>query len=286
MNKIQLSDAQANYKKAMYTLNETLNQPIATRYELPNSLDLKDVFNYPQELLAAYLKDEFLTEKLAGFYLNEMKIYSPEIEQMNLSEQVVNREIKSNKRNFFLPEIVGFAGASDIFSIEGLVNNPQLSVPPPPEDLTWSAGVKLSFPILNRRLRTTNLQKARLDKEIISYTKQEIENTLEKNIRTQVQQFKSSYVSNTYAQNASKASNENYEQVKDAYQQGFVSVTQLLEAQEAQFNANLLVFQTNYNMALDYLILERLSGKIQLLDTSKEQEEYLLRLQQYLLKVN
>jgi outer membrane protein TolC len=284
MNKIQLSAAQANYKNAMYGLNERLNQPIASSYELPNNIDITKVFNYPKELLAPYLKDEFLTEKLAGFYLSEMKTYAPELHQIRLSEEVINRRIKSNKRKFFLPEIVGFASANDIFSLEGLVTNSQLSVPSPPEDLTWSAGLKLSIPILNRRTQTTNLKKAKLDKELISYSKLEVENALEKGIRTQVQQFKSSYVSYNYAKNASNAAYDNYIQAEDAYQQGFITVTQLLEAQEAKFNTNLLVFQTNYKMGLDYLLLERLTGKIQFLDALKEQEDYLLRIQQYLLK--
>ncbi len=284
MNKIQLSIAQANYKKSLYTLNQTLNQPIATNYELPNNVNLQEVFKFPQELLTPYLKDEFLIEKLADFYLNEMKYYAPELQQIHLSEQVVNRKIKSNKRTFFLPEVVGFASANDIFSLEGIIANPQFSVMPPPQDLTWSAGVKLSFPILNKRSRTTNLVKAKLDKEMIAYFKKETENVLEKNIRSQVQQFKSSFISYSYSKRASIAANKNYTQAEDAYQQGFISVTELLEAQTAKFNANLLVFQTNYKMILDYLLLERLTGKIQLLDTVKEQEEYLLRLQQYLLK--
>jgi len=36
-------------------------------------------------------------------------------------------------------------------------------------------------------------------------------------------------------------------------------------------------------VVLDYLILERLTGKIQLLDTETQQKEYLIRLQQHLI---
>ena len=283
MNKIQLSNALANYKKAVYTLNETLNQDISIEYNFPESIDIDEALNFPEELIIPFIKDEYLTEILADFYLKEMQSYSPELMRVLISEQIIDRQIKSNKRQYVLPDVVGFANASDVFLREGNYTDPNLPVPPLPNDLTWNAGIGLSLPIFDRRTRSTNLQKSIIDKEIIQYSKQEIENALERNIRTQVHQFKASYVSNDFALKASEAADKNFSQVEDAYKQGFITVTQLLEAQSSKFNANLLAVQTNYKVVLDYLILERLTGKIQLLDTETQQKEYLIRLQQHLI---
>ncbi len=283
VNKIQLSEALANYKKSVYTLNEVLNQEIASEYNFPEHINIKEVLHFPEEIIMPYIKNEFLTDVLVDFYISEMQTNSPELLQVSLSEQIIDRQIKSNKRQFVLPQIVGFASASDVFLREGNYTNPSLPVPALPNDLTWNAGVSLSLPIYDRRSRTTNLQKSKIDQENILYTRQEVENNLERSIRSQVQQFKASYVSNSFALIASKAADQNFSGVEDAYKQGFITVTQLLEAQNAKFNANLLAVQTNYKMVLDYLILERLTGKIQILESDIEQKEYLDRLQQYLI---
>lgn len=78
----------------------------------------------------------------------------------------------------------------------------------------------------------------------------------------------------------------NFVQAEDAYKQGFITITQLLDAQSAKFNARLLQLQTRYKMTLDYILLERLTGKIQILDTEQAQSDYLIRLQQFLLTKN
>ena len=75
-------------------------------------------------------------------------------------------------------------------------------------------------------------------------------------------------------------------QAQYAYKQGFITITQVLEAQSAKFNANLLLAQSHYKMVLDYLLLERITGKIELLDTKQQQDEYLIRLQQHLINGN
>lgn len=157
--------------------------------------------------MAPYLQNEFLTESLADFYLAEMKTYAPELHQIQLSEQILTRRIKSDKRQFFLPKLVGFASANDIFVLEGLKINPQLQVPPPPQNLTWNAGIGLQLPISDNRKRKTNLEQSKLDKELLQFSKQEVENALEKNIRSQVQQFKVSYQSFAFAEKAAVSAN-------------------------------------------------------------------------------
>jgi outer membrane protein TolC len=141
INQIQLSTAQANFKKAVYALNETLNQPINTAYTFPDSIDIQAALKFPEDLLTPYLKDEFLIETLADFYISEMKEDAPELLQLQFSEQILKRKIQSERRQFYLPKLVGFASANDIFMLEGLQANPQLPVPPPPQDLTWNAGI-------------------------------------------------------------------------------------------------------------------------------------------------
>lgn len=280
---IQLNTAQANYKKALYLLNEDLNQPIATPYKLPESINIKSVFKFPDTLLAPYLEDEFLLEILADFYLNEMQRDAPELERLRLTNQVISRRIQSAKREFILPRLVGFASANDIFILDGLKTNPNFSVPPPPQDLTWSAGIGIELPIMDNRKRKTSIELAKLDLQDLEYSKQEVENTLERNIRSQIQQFNLSYRSHQHAENAAIAASANYVQVNESYQQGFISITQLLDAQASKFNAELLVLQTQYKMILDYVMLERFTGKIQIFESDEDQLDYRNRLQQFLL---
>jgi outer membrane protein TolC len=142
------------------------------------------------------------------------------------------------------------------------------------------------MPELENRTRKTNLELTKLDEEILEFSKQEVEYALEKGVRSQVQQFSLSYLSFDYANKASAAAMANYAQAEDAYRQGFISITQLLDAQSAKFNTRLLQLQTQYKMVLDYLLLERLSGKIQLLENQQAQLDYINQMQQFLLNKN
>jgi outer membrane protein TolC len=283
LSKIQWNSAQTNYQQALYTLNESLNQPISKTYTFPDSTNIETALSFPTTLLSIYLKNEFVIEPLINFYLTEAKTNAPEIHQLLLSQQILERKRKSAKRQLFLPELVGFANANDIFLLDGERSNPALPAPPPPEDITWNAGIGIKIPILTNRVRKTNLQKSKLDQELLIFSKQLLFNSIEKNIRSQIQQLKSSFLSYDYAKKARNAAFENYLQSENSYQKGFITIDQLLQAQTLQFNSNLLVAQNYYIMALNYMVLERLSGTIQILKSEEEQKEYFTRLQQHLI---
>jgi outer membrane protein len=283
LSKIEWNLAQTNYKQALYALNEALNQPISKTYTFPDSTDIETVLSFPTTLFSTYLKNEFLIEPLINFYLTEAKSNAPEIHQLLLSQQILDRKRKSAKRQLFLPELIGFANANDIFLLDGELSNPSLPAPPPPEDITWNAGIGIRIPILTNRVRKTNLQKAKLDQELLSFSKQVLSNGIEKNIRSQIQQLKSSFLSYDYAKEARNAAFENYLQSENSYQKGFITIDQLLQAQALQFNSNLLVAQNYYMMALNYMVLERLTGTIQILKSEEEQKEYFARLQDHLI---
>jgi outer membrane protein len=282
-NRIQLSNAQASYKKSIYALNETLNQPIATAYTFPSEFSAEEQFKFPEELLSPYLKNEFLTELLADFYLQETKLMAPEYQRMLLSEQILERKMKSARRQLFMPELVGFANASDTWLLDGVQANSQLPVPPPPQDLTWNAGIGVRIPIFNNRVRKTGLAKAILEKEKVFYSEQELSNAMETNIRSQIQELRSLFVSSGYAEKAAIAANDNYKELEDAYHEGFIKIQQLIEAQTLKFKSDLMVEKTNYEIALTYLKLERLTGTIQILKPASEQKEYFTRLKHHLL---
>lgn len=282
LNKVQLSKAEAKYEKTIFELNEVINQPISTKYNFPDSIDFQTIFKFPEEIIDHPLRNQLLLDKLADFYVEEMINSAPELKVISFSEEINYRKRQTAQRSFYLPQLVGFASASDILSLQGLQPNPQLPVPPPPQDPTWSAGVSLNISVLDNRSRSTNAQLAKINEQETAITRQEVENVLESKLRAQVHQLRSSYLSVGYALNAEKSADANFQQAQNAYQQGFITVADVLEAQLAKFNANLLNVQTRYQLAIDYLMLERLTGSIQLLNTSEEQTDYSNRLKQFL----
>ena len=284
INKMDVNQSLANYKSTLYQLNKILNQPIDKDYTIGEEENIDQDIILAQNELILFFTNELFTEKYADFLLEEMNSSSPEIGRLDMAIQLTERKMKSQSRRYYLPELVGFAGTDYTFLRNGVITNPRLPVPPPPDDVTWNTGFSLKFSVFEGSRKKYNLQQSKIEKEELDYTKSEVLNNLEQGIRVNTQKVSVSYRSVALSENAKEAAQKNFESVQEAYKQGVVDVTQLLDAQNVMLNTSLLATKSYYQYVLDYLQLERLTGKYNFLESATKQEEYNLRLSQFLLK--
>lgn len=284
INKMDVNQSLANYKSTLYQLNKILNQPIDKDYTIGEEENIDQDIILAQNELILFFTNELFTEKYADFLLEEMNSSSPEIGRLDMAIQLTERKMKSQSRRYYLPELVGFAGTDYTFLRNGVITNPRLPVPPPPDDVTWNTGFSLKFSVFEGSRKKYNLQQSKIELEDLDYTKSEVLNNLEQGIRANTQKVSVSYRSVALSENAKEAAQKNFESVQEAYKQGVVDVTQLLDAQNVMLNTSLLATKSYYQYVLDYLQLERLTGKYNFLESATKQEEYNLRLSQFLLK--
>ena len=284
INKMKLNDAYTACKASMYQINNLLDNPIDNTISTPDSNSIDKTIMLNQDILAQFFENPGLTEKYADFVIEHMQKHSPELLQLLTAGKILERKNKSYKRQLFTPEIAAFAGVDQVFVRDGTIENPQLPIPPPPDDPTWNVGLRASFPLFEGWRNVNNVQKSKIELDKIADQQKDLLNSLETGIRSNVQKLRTSYLELELSHNAALAAEDNYYVVQDAYSQGLTSQVQLIDAQNVMTRTKHLAAIAYYQYVLDYIFIERLAGTFTFLEEKNEQEAYAIRLYDYLKK--
>lgn len=282
LNKMELNNAEARYKAAMYQLNQTLNTSITNTIATVDSTTIGQSVVLNQELLSSFFERPDLTEKYADFLISEMHTWSPELQQLLTAGKIVDRKKAMHIRQMFIPELSLFGSADQTFVRDGTISNPKLPVPLPPDDITWNVGIRVRLPILEGGRKKAEAQRASMEQTKIMWQKEELLSTLEQGIRSNVQLLKASYRDLDLSENAAKSAANNFEVVQDAYSQGMTNVAQLIDAQNVMIQTRLRAENAYYQYILDYIHTERLQGRFTFLEDETGKFEYINSLSSYL----
>jgi outer membrane protein TolC len=282
LNKMDLNDAQARYQAAMYNLNELLNLPAGNPVATPDTTGIDKTIMPSRDILPFYFSNPYLTERYAEFLVSEMESHSPELQQLLTAAKIMDRQKSMRNRQLYLPEVALFGNADQAFIREGIIANPNLPIPPPPDDITWNAGVKVSIPVFEGGRRRQEAQRATIEQDKIAWQKEDLLNKLEKGIHSSVQLLKASYHKVDLSREAARAAGDNFRIVQDAYAQGMATVVQLIDAQNVMVRTKNLATGAYYQYMLDFINTERLKGDFTFLGDETAQSVYNSRLLNYL----
>lgn len=281
LGNMDMNDAEAGYKAAMYKLNEQLNQPVDNTIATSDSDDIGETVIHHQHILDSWFSNPKLTEKYAGFLIDEMMAHSPELQQLATAGAMIDRQKSMRIRQMYLPEVALIGSADQAFVREGVIRNPQLPVPPPPDDIIWNLGLRVSIPIFEGGRKRNEMQRATIEQNKIAWQKENLLNKLETGIRSNVQFLLASYREMELSENAVRAAEENFHTIQDAYAQGMANVAQLTDAQSVMIRTWQMALSSRYQYVLDYIKTERLQGNYSFLEDESEKEQYTNRLLHY-----
>lgn len=282
LGRMDLNDAEAGYKAVMYKLNELLNQPVGNTIATPDSADIGETVIHHQQILNSYFNNPNLTGKYADFLIKEMLTHSPELQQLATAGEMIDRQKSMKIRQMYLPEVALIGNADQAFVREGVIRNPQLPVPPPPDDITWNLGLRVSIPLFEGGRKRNEMQRATIEQDKIAWQKNDLLNKLETGIRSNVQFLQASYREMELSENAARAAEENFFTIQDAYAQGMANVAQLTDAQSVMIRTRQMALGSRYQYILDYIKTERLQGKFFFLEDESGKAQYTNRLLNYL----
>ncbi len=274
LNKIKFNDAYTAFRSNMYELNKQLNSPIDLSINIPDSNSIDKTIILNQDLLNDIFKNPILTERYASFIIAEMLKNSPEIKQLAALAKIAERKTALYKRSWFMPEVALMAGADQAFIRNGTIQPPNMPVPPPPDDMTYNAGISLKIPIFQGGKSSNEMKKSVIELDKINYQKNDLLNQLESTIRTSVQRLRTSYLELDLSANAALAAENNFKIVQDAYFQGTVNLIQLIDAQNVMIKTKNMANIAYYQYVLDYIQTQRLQGKFMFLASKEEQQTY------------
>jgi outer membrane protein TolC len=286
LNKMKFNDAYTAYRSNMYQINQQLNTTIDNSINIPDSNSIDKTILLNQDLLTPIFENPVLTEKYASFIVEEMKVNSPEIQQLMVMLEIIERKNALYKRQWYMPEVALISGADQAFIRNGTIQPPNMPVPPPPDDMTFNLGINLKIPIFQGGKSSAEKKKSVIELDKINYQKQELINKLEAGIRTTVQKLRTSYLELDLSKNAAKAAEDNFKTVQDAYSQGAVNLIQLIDAQNVTARTKHMANIAYYQYVLDFIQVQRYQGKFIFLSSEEEQQDYTNRLRRLVLQGN
>jgi outer membrane protein TolC len=200
----------------------------------------------------------------------------------------MERLLKSNRRQRFLPTVGLGAELEHVFSRDGAGSDPvgPTGEPIDVEDTQWYVGLNLSLPFfkggeIKLESEQTEIEIKRLQKQRV-YLIQNIELSVEANVRDLALSVANLDLSKKSAELALKS----YEMVQDAYSKGAVSIVELTDAQTYMLNAELIASNSEYDFYDSLLNVQRAISVFFVSKTIDQIEAFSQSFQKYLTEQN
>jgi outer membrane protein len=278
-----LQGMQANAKIAEISLNRILHRPL----NRPVSIQELRLDNSEFWVSDAKLRDSFNTagrfQALETFLVSESLQNSPELKSLDAQVAAIERGVFSDRAKFFLPTLsanalVTHTIASDAPGALGPIPGAIPIAFSAASATEWAVTGTLTYNLFNGLGDQAKLRQDAEKLQQLEVSRSSQREETEQSLRQAVQKAKAAYTSIALEQTSAKAASENYELIRRAYVRGARSITDLIDAQNNAFNAEVAASTAVYSFFQAYFNMERALGRFDLMQTEKERREFLSRL--------
>lgn len=272
-------NARADVEKGKDGLNLILNRKISERFITePATLDTPVILNN-KKVLSELITDQRSFDAMASFFISEGIDNIPQLHQLNAQMRAQKRQLLSDERSYWSPDIVFGADVSHIFDE---TRNPGAGINMKNET-DWQARVRLSLPLYEggaRKARSTRTQ-LKLQQLEVNYIDQ-LRKT-EQQIRSDLHMLKASYSSIDLSEEAALTAKKSFNMVRENYAKGTRTMSDLLSAQNSSLIADRESANTTYRFMMDLLQLQQDIGSFNLFVEDSEREKLIKRLETYIM---
>jgi len=259
--------AEATANQARVVLNRAMSEPLGNQYstETP-SLDAPYFMVSSEEIRTELARPESRA-LLRRYFLEETLLGAPELKAMKQQIDAQGRRLESTKRAFYLPDFEARASI-DQELMRGGDGTQQVDFsklfPGAPGGITdntdWFLGIEARLPLYQGGARSAekNRAQAELDQDQLRYDDLVI--GLQSGVLQQALSTAARFDQIAYTRIAATAGHNNLTLVTEAYERGVMTVTDLVDAQFAAFNADQNAANAVYDFLIDYLKLQRYTG--------------------------
>lgn len=260
-------------------LNRLLNRPVTSPVNTSdpgiNSLlgfldnpDIRRFFDSPQAWSG-----------FQRYFLDQATNNAPELTQFNPLIAAQQRRIKSDRRAYYVPDVeltsryerdIDRSGRAASLSGTGLDRN------------QWFVGIQASLPLYAGGGRSARLGRSRHQLRQLRLDQNASRERVEARMAAALQQVGGSYPGIVLSRQAADAATSNLALVTDQYSKGSVSITELIDAQNASLVAGLDASAAQYAFLIDFVEVLRASGDFDLLLKEDGIEQWQQRLNQYI----
>ena len=201
-------------------------------------------------------------EKFIEFQSEVAKENAPEVKRFDYLLKAQDRQITADKRAYYVPDVsltssltenISRSGAGSDLSGTGI------------HDDQWSIGVQATLPIFTSGQLRSQLDRSRNTHRQLLLQKESEKERVETRMRSALFNAAASHSSIRLAMDAAAAASENLELVTDSYSEGAVSITDLIDAQDAALAAQLQAADARYAFLIDLVDVLRAESNFDLL---------------------
>lgn len=187
---------------------------------------------------------------------------APELARLDAALAAQERAVRASRRAFYAPTVVvsaqldeilhrggaGSDGAGDLFT--GL---PFPLALPQSDDTQWSLALSARLALFDGGSRLADKLQAEEELLQLRLERRALEDRLTQRIRSSLEAARGSFPGIELSRRAAAAAAQNLELVSDAYARGAVSILEVLDAQNAALNADLLSANAAYDFLIDLM---------------------------------
>lgn len=264
--------AEANRRQAETELARILHRPASQPFTT-----VETGLDEPMALVSNARTQSFIDTPASWAVFQEFSVAdalarAPELKSVEASIAAQERAVSSAQRAFYLPELALQAGGSNAFERSGAGSQ---TGPGFPDEETWNVTLQATLPLFTGGARRAEYSRTRFELRQLEAQRLATADAVEARTRAALHRTAGSYPSIDLSQQAAAAARENLNMVRDAYSKGAVSVTDLVDAQDASLDAELGAAEAKYTFLIDFVAVLRATGSFDmLLDPASSQVWY------------
>jgi len=264
-------------------LNQILNRPLDEPFMTPEA-NMEGRSLLEGSLSTTYLMELSQFSHLNAFLVNVALSGAPEIRSLDAAIDAQERLLVASRQTFYLPTVGLQGNVSTNVLREGAGSTLPAGGFPTTEspDFPWSAGLTINLPLYrgNSRIARRNktvaiLTQLQLQRELIAQR-------IEQNLRAQLQFAQTSLAVVRESETAAQTAQQSLELITEAYEQGLVSVVDLLEAQTSALVSERGVTNAIFDYLINLKRVERAVGQFEVFSTPEQQVNFIQQMEDYL----
>lgn len=269
LSKIDLVSASNSVKNAMTELARITGEDIDGYYDL-EPLTLENNYSF-----FTYLKDhrdmmdtpaDF--EKFKKAMVEAAVQNSVELRSLKYLTESADRAVVTARRKFYLPTVAAQGEYKRFIDKRGAGEDAPFDWY---DDTEWSIGVKASLPLYEGGRRSAVLQIENSALRKLYHQKAKAAKLVRQRMITSLENTKSSYDSYILAGESAQAAKKTLKIVSDLYSRGAVSITELIDAQNAKLTADMNEASGMYTFMEKLVEVERAYGSFSAFSKNTEQ---------------
>ncbi|MDX1313879.1 MAG: TolC family protein [Eudoraea sp.] len=264
-------EASTNLRAAMFQLNTSLANTLEEEYDIED-IGVDDAFyeKFRDNAFSPFVNSPNELQAVVAFLVEESTRNNPNKQFVLEQIKAVERQKVQNKRVFYLPNIALKAQTQQVLLRGGKASENSFGIP----DNTWNVGVGLAFPIFDANRRRVDYQTSKIQLEQLENSRQQLDQQLELAVRTSVLNLVATSTNIEFSQTSADNAVANFELVRDKYQAGDISITQLIDAQQTALGAKQRYAVAVYDYIQSQLQLEFAVGFFSMFATPAQLQEF------------